>query len=135
MLRMRGEDGEAEGAAEIARQVEQAGGVLDALRRQGAERQHARRHHAEHHAEAAHRLSREQLPIGPVLGDRHQLEAGDAEEPEADGDEHARIDLGREGADDRRGQHHEGAGDPDRVADLLGVVAAHARQERSAAGR
>ena len=48
-------------AAEIARQVEQAGGVLDPLRRQRAERNGVGRHHREHHADAAQDLRQQQF--------------------------------------------------------------------------
>ena len=113
--------GEAEGAAEVAGQIEEAGGVLDPLGRQRAEREHVDRDHAEHQRHPAHRLRQEELAEGPVAGDAGEIEARDGEEARPRAIRSARVDLARQHADDRRGQEHEGAGDEHGLADLSAV--------------
>ena len=65
LVEHRVEPGEPDRAAEIARQVEQPGRVLQPLGRQRAERDVGDRHDREHHAEAAQDLRDEQLPRNP----------------------------------------------------------------------
>ncbi len=54
-------------AAEIAREIIEAGCILEPLRRQGAERDVVDRHHADHQPDAAENLRHEQLPEIPIL--------------------------------------------------------------------
>ena len=58
--------GKPDGAAEIAHQVEQAGGVLHPLRRQRAERGIGHRNDREHQPDAAEYLRPQQFPEIPI---------------------------------------------------------------------
>ncbi len=109
---------DADGAAQVAHQVEQGAAVGDLTRRQRVERQPGRRQDAEHDAGAAHHLRPEQ----PVIVRRGGLEpVGDQagrEQAVAEGGQQARIDLGLEQSGDRRGHQLRRAGDDHDGADL-----------------
>ncbi|MGB6441509.1 MAG: hypothetical protein WBE89_19790 [Methyloceanibacter sp.] len=64
-----GESGKADGAAEIAGEIEQAGGIIHALRRQRAECHVVDRDHRRHQADAAEDLRPDELPEVPVAGE------------------------------------------------------------------
>ena len=63
-----GESGKADGAAEIAGEIEQTGGILHALRRQHAECHVVDRDHRRHQADAAEDLRPDELPEVRVAG-------------------------------------------------------------------
>ena len=122
------ERGKADGAAEVAGEVEQAGGILHALGRERAERHIGDRHHGEHQADPAQDLRHEQLPEIEVLGEVAHLPGAGRERHEPEHQHEARIDLVHEPADDRRAHEHGDAGDEHGLADHERVVAADARE-------
>ena len=65
LVEQRVDERQADGAAEVAHQVEEAGGVLDLLRRHGAERQIVDRHHRQHQPDAAEHLRPQTAPRSP----------------------------------------------------------------------
>ena len=99
------------GAAEIARQVEEAGGVFHPLRRHRPERQVIDRNETHDERATAQDLRNEQLVKVPVLGDVGGLPGAERKAAEAEGDENARVYLGRQPAHDGRGDELAKAGD------------------------
>ena len=128
LVEHRVDDGEAHRAAEIAGDVEQAGGVFQPFRRQGPERQIVDRDHHQHQRNAPEHLRHEQFAKVPVAGDegRHERAPGEAEKPKPD--HPPRIDLGQETADDWRRDELAKAGGEHGLADLQGRHASDARE-------
>ena len=72
--------GDADGAAEIAHQVEQPRGQLQPFGGEAAQRQSHRRRHGELLGEAAQRLRDQQFAPAPVMGDRRKVPHAEAEQ-------------------------------------------------------
>jgi hypothetical protein len=116
---------DADGAAEIAHQVEQTAGVGDLRLRQRAERDSRRRQQAEHDGDAAHDLRPEHLlEVGGARLKRAEAKP-DREQGETGGGEPARADPAFEDGGNRRGDELGQAGHQHDGADLERVVAAH----------
>ena len=96
LVEQRVDNGESEGAAEIAGQVEETGGVLDLMWRHGPKRKIVDRNHAKHEADAAQDLRHEQVPEIPVLRDVRGDPCARGEQEETESDHRARIDLGHQ---------------------------------------
>ena len=116
----------AHGTAEVPRQVEQAGGVLDHLRRQHAKRDVVDRHHAQHQGAAAQDLRQQQLVEIPVLRQAGDKIGAKRKAAKADAHHHARIEHAHQPSCDGRGQEHGKAADEHGLADLQRGIAADA---------
>ena len=92
--------------AEIAGEIEEAGGVLHPLRRQRAERHVVDRDHRRHQPDAAEDLRPDELPEIPVAGEIGHPPAAQGKAQETHRQHEARIDLRHQPARDRRGQEH-----------------------------
>jgi hypothetical protein len=84
VVQQRVDEREPDGAAEIAGEIEQAGGVLERLRRQRAQREIVDRHHAQHQRGAAQDLRNQQFVEIPILGDVWLMPGAKAEAEKAD---------------------------------------------------
>jgi len=95
-----GGDGDANGAADVAHQVEEAAGVADLFRVECAIGGGADGNEDETETEAGDEDGEEQCGGGDLEGDVAEVESGEAEGEEAEGEKVAGIDLVGEVADD-----------------------------------
>ena len=123
------DQGDADSAAEISHQVEQAAGVGDFGLRQRAQRKARRRQQAEHDGDAAHDLRPQHLvEVGRARLERTQAEP-ERKQREAGGRQDARADSHFEHRGKRRGDKLRASGDEHDGADLERVVAAYEREK------
>ncbi len=121
---------DADGAAEVAHQVEQAARGAQAVRRKHAERQRHDWGHAELLREAAEGLRHQQLLPAPIVRDRGEQPHRHAEAGEPKHHQPAQVDTIGDHPVDRHRQQLEHAGRKERGADLKGVEAAHPAEEQ-----
>ena len=126
----RGAGRDADRAAEVAHQVEQARGELQALGRERAEPERDRRRDRELLREAAQRLGQQQLAPAPVVGDRREEPHAEGEAGKAEHHQPAQIDPPREEGVDRDRRQLEQAGREHRHADLQGAEVPHPAEEQ-----
>ncbi|HEY2111814.1 MAG TPA: hypothetical protein VGH25_08840, partial [Dongiaceae bacterium] len=90
--------GDADGSAEIAHQIEQPRGQLQAIRCKPAQSEGNRRRHGELLGKAAQRLGQQQLGAAPVMGDGREVPHAGREAGEAEHHQPAQVDaLGKIG--------------------------------------
>ena len=130
--------GKPDGAAEIAHQIEQAGGVLHPLGAKRAERGVGHRHDRRTSDRCRGISAATAIPRNPSPRHISHLPGADGKQHEACHQHEARIELLAQLPGDRRSQEHREARHEHGVADHQGVVAADLREidrDRGRSGR
>src|ERR1700691_2083737 len=87
---------DANGPSEIAHEVEQSRGELEALRRKATQSQGYGRRHGKLLRKAAKRLWQQQLVSTPLMRDRREVPHADREQSQSEHQQPAKIDASRE---------------------------------------
>ena len=124
-----GADRDADGAAEVTHQVEQAGCQPEPFHGQSAQRERDDRRHRELLSHAAQRLRQHQFGAAPVVSDRRELPHRQREASQPEHHQPTQVDPVGEERVNRDRQDLEHAGREHRHTNLQGAIAAHPAEE------